>query len=68
MLDGEVQSIVREQHDRVRQLLTTHRPQLDATAEALLAHETLDIKEFVDVFEGHIGSDDLPDPLALQPA
>ena len=68
VLDGEVQSIVREQHDRVRQLLTTHRPQLDATAEALLAHETLDIKEFVDVFEGHIGSDDLPDPLALQPA
>ena len=68
VLDGEVQSIVREQHDRVRQLLTIHRPQLNATAEALLARETLDIEEFVDVFEGHIGSDDLPDPLALQPA
>ena len=67
VLDGEVQSIVREQHDRVRQLLTIHRPQLNATAEALLARETLDIEEFVDVFEGHIGSDDLPDPLALQP-
>ncbi len=67
-LDSEVQRIVREQHERVRQILVAHRQQLDAVAEALLARETLETEEFVAVFEGRIGSDDLPDPLALQPA
>ena len=67
-LDSEVQLIVREQHDRVRNILRIHRLRLDAVAEALLAHETLEEHEFVDVFEGKIDSDDLPDPLALQPA
>ena len=67
-LDSEVQLIVREQHDRVRNILRIHRLRLDAVAEALLAHETLEEHEFVDVFEGKVNSDDLPDPLALQPA
>ncbi len=67
-LDSEVQQIVREQHDRVRNILRIHRLRLDAVAEALLAHETLEEHEFVDVFEGKVDSDDLPDPLALQPA
>ena len=67
-LDGEVQEIVREQHDRVRNILRIHRLRLDAVAEALLACETLEEQEFVDVFEGNIGAEDLPDPLALQHA
>ncbi len=67
-LDSEVQLIVREQHDRVRNILRIHRLRLDAVAEALLTHETLEEHEFVDVFEGKVDSDDLPDPLALQPA
>ena len=67
-LDSEVQQIVREQHDRVRNILRIHRLRLDAVAEALLANETLEEHEFVDVFEGKVDSDDLPDPLALQPA
>jgi len=67
-LDSEVQLIVREQHDRVRNILRIHRLRLDAVAEALLAHETLEEHEFVDVFEGKVDSGDLPDPLALQPA
>ena len=67
-LDSEVQSIVNEQHERVHDILRLQRPRLDAVAEALLVRETLDAHEFVDVFEGNIGADDLPDPLALQPA
>ena len=67
-LDSEVQSIVNEQHERVHDILRVQRPRLDAVAEALLVRETLDAHEFVDVFEGNIGADDLPDPLALQPA
>lgn len=67
-LDSEVQLIVKEQHDRVRNILRIHRLRLDAVAEALLAHETLEEHEFVDVFEGKVDSGDLPDPLALQPA
>ena len=67
-LDSEVQRIVNEQHDRVRNILRIHRLRLDAVAEALLEHETLEEEEFVDVFEGNVGTDELPNPLALQPA
>ena len=67
-LDSEVREIVREQHDRVRNILRIHRLRLDAVAEALLACETLEEHEFVDVFEGNVRSEDLPDPLALQHA
>ncbi len=67
-LDSEVQKIVKEQHDRVRNILRIHRLRLDAVAEALLVRETLEEPEFVDVFEGNVGSDQLSDPLALQPA
>lgn len=67
-LDGEVQRIVNDQHDRVRNILRIHRLRLDAVAEALLARETLDEEEFVNIFEGKIGTDDLLNPLTLQPA
>lgn len=67
-LDGEVQRIVNDQHDRVRNILRIHRLRLDAVAEALLARETLEEEEFVDIFEGNVGTDDLSSPLALQPA
>ncbi len=67
-LDSEVQRIVKEQHDRVRNILGIHRLRLDAVAAALLERETLEEEEFVEVFEGNAGSDDLPNPLALQPA
>ena len=67
-LDSEVQRIVKEQHDRVRNILGIHRLRLDAVAAALLERETLEEAEFVEVFEGNAGSDELPNPLALQPA
>ena len=67
-LDSEVQRIVKEQHDRVRNILGIHRLRLDAVAAALLERETLEEEEFVEVFEGNAGSDELPNPLALQPA
>ena len=67
-LDSEVQRIVKEQHDRVRNILGIHRLRLDAVAAALLERETLEEEEFVEVFEGNAGSDNLPNPLALQPA
>ncbi len=65
-LDSEVQAIVGEQHQRVRQILTAHRQQLNDVAAALQKRETLNRDEFVEVFEGRATSDDLPDPLALQ--
>jgi len=67
-LDSEVQRIVNEQHDRVRNILRIHRLRLDAVAEALLERETLEEEEFVEVFEGNVGTDELTNPLALQPA
>jgi len=41
-IDEEVLKIIGECHDEARRLLTEHRSELDALAEALLANETLD--------------------------
>jgi cell division protease FtsH len=42
LLDEEVRRIVREAHDEVLALLEANREKLDALAQALLEHETLD--------------------------
>jgi cell division protease FtsH len=41
-IDAEVRRIITECHDDARRLLTEHRRELDALAQALLARETLD--------------------------
>jgi cell division protease FtsH len=42
LVDAEVRRIVDEQHDATRRLLDENREKLEALAEALLEHETLD--------------------------
>jgi cell division protease FtsH len=42
LVDDEVKRLVGEAHDDVRELLSDNRDRLDALAEALLEHETLD--------------------------
>jgi cell division protease FtsH len=42
LIDEEMRRIVDESHGQVARLLAAHRDQLDALAEALLEHETLD--------------------------
>ncbi|MBI3957782.1 MAG: ATP-dependent zinc metalloprotease FtsH [Chloroflexi bacterium] len=66
-VDEEVRRIVNDAYVRVRKMLTTHRAQLNAVAQALLERETLLAEEFVAIFEGKMSVDDLPDPLAAQP-
>ena len=48
-VDEEVRRIIAESHEQARRLLTTHRASLDALAEALLARETLDEQEILEV-------------------
>ncbi len=48
-VDAEVLRIIQESHDEARRLLTEHRDALDALAMALLAKETLDEQEILDV-------------------
>jgi cell division protease FtsH len=48
-IDAEVQRIIEESHQEARRLLTEHRKELDALAEALLARETLDEEEILKV-------------------
>ena len=57
-IDGRIRAIVHESHDRVAKLLKKHKDQLDAVAEALLTHETLNREEFEVVFNGGT----LPEP------
>jgi cell division protease FtsH len=48
-IDAEVLKIINESHEEARRLLGEHRTQLDALAEALLARETLDEQEILEV-------------------
>jgi cell division protease FtsH len=49
IIDVEVLRIINESHDEARRLLTDHRKQLDALAEALVARETLSEQEILEV-------------------
>ncbi|HZO19414.1 MAG TPA: ATP-dependent zinc metalloprotease FtsH [Gemmatimonadaceae bacterium] len=48
-IDAEVLRIIDESHQEARRLLTEHRRELDALAEALLARETLDEQAILEV-------------------
>ncbi|HJU64752.1 MAG TPA: cell division protein FtsH, partial [Gemmatimonadaceae bacterium] len=48
-IDAEVRRIISESHDEARRLLTEHRRELDALADALLERETLDEQEILEV-------------------
>ena len=48
-IDAEVLKIIGESHDEAKRLLTAHRRQLDALAEALLSRETLNELEILEV-------------------
>jgi len=48
-IDAEVRKIIGESHEEAKRLLTAHRKQLDSLAEALLARETLNEKEILEV-------------------
>jgi cell division protease FtsH len=48
-VDAEVRRIIGESHDEAKQLLGRHRKALDALAEALLARETLNEEEILEV-------------------
>jgi cell division protease FtsH len=48
-IDAEVLKIIGESHHEAKRLLTAHRKQLDALAEALLSRETLNELEILEV-------------------
>ena len=48
-IDAEVRRIISESHDEARRLLSEHRGELDALANALLERETLDEQEILEV-------------------
>jgi cell division protease FtsH len=49
IIDDEVLKIIGESHEEAKRLLTEHRQQLDALAEALVSRETLGEQEILDV-------------------
>jgi cell division protease FtsH len=48
-IDAEVCAIISESHDAAKRLLSAHRAQLDALVNALLARETLNEQEILEV-------------------
>ncbi len=67
-VDDEVRRIVSSAYQRVRQMLSTYRTQLDNVAEVLLERETLEADEFAEIFEGRQHNPELPGPISPQPA
>jgi cell division protease FtsH len=49
IIDAEVLKIIHDSHEQAKSLLTAHRQQLEALVEALLARETLDEREILEV-------------------
>ncbi|HSD00636.1 MAG TPA: ATP-dependent zinc metalloprotease FtsH [Casimicrobiaceae bacterium] len=49
VIDAEVRRIIGESHDEAKRLLTMHRKALEALAQALLARETLNETEILEV-------------------
>jgi len=49
LIDKEVQRIIGECHEQAKSLLIRHRGALNRLAEALLAHETLDQRQILEV-------------------
>ena len=48
-IDAEVIKIIAESYDQAKRLLSAHRKQLDALAQALVARETLNEQEILEV-------------------
>jgi cell division protease FtsH len=49
VIDEEVLGIIDESHEEARRLLTKHRKELEALAQALLERETLDEEEILEI-------------------
>jgi cell division protease FtsH len=49
VVDAEVRKIISESHEEAKRLLTAHRKELEALAEALVARETLNEREILEV-------------------
>src|SRR5690606_35435506 len=61
-IDIEIQSIIRECYEKAKQIITEHREQLEAIAQALLKVETLNAKQIRYIFEnGTLPPEDLAD-------
>jgi len=52
MFDGEVRSLIEQSTNRVRNLLETHRNELERIKEALLEYETISGEELKQIIRG----------------
>lgn len=62
-IDEEVKAIIEEAYDAAKKILTEHMEQLKAVAEGLLEVETLDNKQFVELYSGEKTPSQLADEL-----
>jgi ATP-dependent Zn protease len=67
-MDRDVRAIVEELYARVREGLQHHRAALDALAEALLEHETIEGADVLTIFDAHgVVPHDTPRRRAVDP-
>lgn len=64
-IDKEVRNLVEEAYERAQKILFEYRPQLEAIAEHLIEAETIDRKEFEDLFETPVPDKRSGTPLPL---
>ncbi|MDO9530530.1 MAG: hypothetical protein Q7O12_00130, partial [Deltaproteobacteria bacterium] len=73
VIDHAIKNLVFNSYNQARDLLTTHRAQLEALAQALLEKETLDSPEITRILDSFLDPDEPPEipaqlPLDLQQA
>ncbi|MDP3138552.1 MAG: cell division protein FtsH, partial [Burkholderiaceae bacterium] len=73
VIDHAIKNLVFNSYNQAKDLLTAHRPQLEALAQALLEKETLDSTEITRILDSFLNPDEPPEipaqlPLDLQQA
>jgi cell division protease FtsH len=67
-IDDEVERIMREAHDRAREILAAHRDRMDQMAEVLLARETIEGEAMMALLDGKWDEYLAEHPEAAEPA
>jgi cell division protease FtsH len=72
-IDDEVNMLIEQAHDEAVAILVAHRATLDALADALVEHETVDDSQLAELFkdmekwQGPPARDERPEPGPIQP-
>jgi cell division protease FtsH len=66
-VDSEIRRIIDEQYKLARTMIEANRDKIEAMAQALLKHETIDVDQIKDIMEGREVREPKPSAMRFQP-